>query len=348
LAGGRVPPVRDRNAGRILDSRLVRSPWRGELHIHAARDLARAGGAEERFDIAGGGFLNLDTYRRALELPEARLVCLLGEGSFHQLHGGIATNAPIERFMERFGLWNSQYRAIRGRDFEVVVPEGGPTFLGVLPPAALLHFMRLATRPLPGLPKPPLGPQFDRELWSLAPPVRAADATVAALLDLAHQEFRAGRWTASAAVARLARERAPKEPEPQRLLSLLAPWLPPHDMPPYWLKETETYYLALGEAHRILGENDKSARYYHTALAAKPDLPQAHIGLAMLRMPGPIYYEWLDRFHAALAPPTVIEIAFTTARRAMVRPPSIAIGVDPNPKIEFPSGQAAFFRTIGD
>ena len=53
-------------------------------------------------------------------------------------------------------------------------------------------------------------------------------------------------------------------------------------------------------------------------------------------MPGPIYYEWLDRLHAALAPPTVIEIGvYNGASLAKVRPPSIAIGVDPNPKIEF-------------
>ena len=31
------------------------------------------GGVEERFDAPGGGFLNLDTFRRAVEMPEAQL-----------------------------------------------------------------------------------------------------------------------------------------------------------------------------------------------------------------------------------------------------------------------------------
>src|ERR1700741_526568 len=48
------------------------------------------GGVAERFDAAGGGLLNLDMLRRALELPGSLLVALLGEGTLHQLHGGIA------------------------------------------------------------------------------------------------------------------------------------------------------------------------------------------------------------------------------------------------------------------
>ncbi|MGH8474252.1 MAG: glycosyltransferase, partial [Methylococcales bacterium] len=50
-------------------------------------------GMDEGFDAPGGGLVNLDTYSRAIELPDAQLVLLLGEGTFHQLHGGIATNA---------------------------------------------------------------------------------------------------------------------------------------------------------------------------------------------------------------------------------------------------------------
>jgi hypothetical protein len=141
-----------------------------------------------------------------------------------------------------------QYRDIRGRDFEVAVPEI-TTFVGTLPRPALAHFVRLATRPLPSHGDPPLGLGFDRDLWALAPPIKPTNPTISALIDLAHQEFRADRWTAAAAVARLARQLAPDEPEPQRLLSMLASWLPPHNIPPDWLKERETYYLALGEAN---------------------------------------------------------------------------------------------------
>ena len=50
------------------------------------------GGFDEAFDYPGGGLLNLDFYRRACERPETELVILLGEGSFHQYHGGATTD----------------------------------------------------------------------------------------------------------------------------------------------------------------------------------------------------------------------------------------------------------------
>ena len=59
-----------------------------------------------------GGFLNMDTYIRACEMPDSELVMLLGERTFHQLHGGDGGRKPEEvqracaRFMMReFGKW---------------------------------------------------------------------------------------------------------------------------------------------------------------------------------------------------------------------------------------------------
>lgn len=74
------------------------------------------GGADERFDLPGGGFVNLDIYKRALEAPGVTPVQIIGEGSFHQLHGGVTTNsaaAQREAMQERF---RQQYRMIRGDD----------------------------------------------------------------------------------------------------------------------------------------------------------------------------------------------------------------------------------------
>ena len=73
---------------------LSLSGWFGPLGeancLFLRREVWRElGGCEERFDMPGDGLLNLDTYRRALELPGARLVTLAGEGSFHQFHGGV-------------------------------------------------------------------------------------------------------------------------------------------------------------------------------------------------------------------------------------------------------------------
>lgn len=71
------------------------------------------GGFEEAFDQPGGGFVNLDFYRRACERPGAPLVILLGEGSFHQIHGGVSTNASWQENARLGAEWVAQYERIR-------------------------------------------------------------------------------------------------------------------------------------------------------------------------------------------------------------------------------------------
>src|SRR5262249_52401890 len=129
------------------------------------------------------------------------------------------------------------------------------------------------------------------------------------------------------------RERSPNEQE-LRMLSLVAASLPAGCPPD--AKRTE-YHLALAEAHRILGENEAAATNYRAALTHNPNLPQAHLGLAGLRMPGDNYLVWLDRLYRALSPDTVIEIGvYHGESLALLRPPTIAIGIDPNPAVVLP------------
>jgi hypothetical protein len=76
------------------------------------------GGFEERFSSPGGGLVNLDFYRRACQAPDTELFCLAGEGSFHQIHGGITTggdDGPASRFEDM----RAEYQAIRGEPFEI-------------------------------------------------------------------------------------------------------------------------------------------------------------------------------------------------------------------------------------
>jgi len=71
------------------------------------------GGYDARFASPGGGLVNLDTYKRACALPDSQLIVLLGEGTFHQFHDGIATNSktsPHELFAE-------EYLRLRGKSF---------------------------------------------------------------------------------------------------------------------------------------------------------------------------------------------------------------------------------------
>jgi glycosyltransferase involved in cell wall biosynthesis len=82
------------------------------------------GGYDERFASPGGGFANLDVFARACELPRTMPILLLGEGTFHQVHGGVATNAADPPFE----AWAREYEAIRGQPFKP--PHVSPLFVG--------------------------------------------------------------------------------------------------------------------------------------------------------------------------------------------------------------------------
>ena len=63
------------------------------------------GGYDEAFASPGGGLVNIDTLVRALELPGALPVLMIGEATFHQVHGGVTTNRePDARALGR-ALW---------------------------------------------------------------------------------------------------------------------------------------------------------------------------------------------------------------------------------------------------
>ncbi|MEM6280829.1 MAG: glycosyltransferase family A protein [Chloroflexota bacterium] len=85
----------------------------------------KLGGFDERFDMPGGGLVNLDFYRRACEYHDTVLIVMLGEGSFHQMHGGIMTNQYEQAYRSKLG---PQYREITGRRFQPPVKK--PVYWG--------------------------------------------------------------------------------------------------------------------------------------------------------------------------------------------------------------------------
>src|SRR5262245_12354165 len=88
------------------------------------------GGFDTRFDLPGGGLLNLAFFISALEREASPLVMLLGEGTFHQFHGGASTG-PASVAQDAFAEWAEQYRRIRGKPWQH--PSKAMTFLGRLP-----------------------------------------------------------------------------------------------------------------------------------------------------------------------------------------------------------------------
>jgi hypothetical protein len=93
-------------------------------------DFLALGGMDEAFASPGGGLVNLDFFNRAHGLPGVRPVMLLGEATFHQFHGGVATNVP--RAEHPWARMAAEYEAIRGKPY--ANEAGPPDFAGSLSP----------------------------------------------------------------------------------------------------------------------------------------------------------------------------------------------------------------------
>lgn len=104
--------------------------------------VSRLGGFDERFQTVGGGLVNLDLFRRACELPGAQLVVVLGEGSFHQMHGGVSSNASAEAQQQKWEVFEREYSEIRGIPY--AVPSVPVEYLGHCPPEGMAYLRQSA------------------------------------------------------------------------------------------------------------------------------------------------------------------------------------------------------------
>ena len=81
-------------------------------------------GLDPQFKSPGGGLVNLDTWTRALELPNVNPMILFGEATFHQIHGGVATNGTVDTISTFF----DEYEKIRGHEY--IGPQVEVSLLG--------------------------------------------------------------------------------------------------------------------------------------------------------------------------------------------------------------------------
>jgi hypothetical protein len=95
------------------------------------------GGLDERFGLPGGGLVNHDVYRRACALQGVELIVLLGEGTFHQFHGGAATTRR-----HSWDEMHAEYQAITGRPHQP--PGNPPLYMGPARPGLLRLLERSA------------------------------------------------------------------------------------------------------------------------------------------------------------------------------------------------------------
>ncbi|HUB15402.1 MAG TPA: class I SAM-dependent methyltransferase [Acetobacteraceae bacterium] len=85
------------------------------------------GGWDAGFVSPGGGLANHDTWARACADPTACVIMLLGEATFHQVHGGVATNNPNPPM----ALFHAEYQRLRGHPYRP--PTRQSLYFGSLP-----------------------------------------------------------------------------------------------------------------------------------------------------------------------------------------------------------------------
>jgi cephalosporin hydroxylase/predicted O-methyltransferase YrrM len=100
------------------------------------RLLEQVGGMDEGFSMPGGGFVNLDFFERMVSSPDVNRVDILGEGSFHQIHGGTTTNATEDAArLDLIKSYYNHYAELKGRAFQA--PTRQAYYVGTLPDGAL-------------------------------------------------------------------------------------------------------------------------------------------------------------------------------------------------------------------
>ncbi|MBE9640903.1 glycosyltransferase family 2 protein [Salipiger mangrovisoli] len=98
--------------------------------VVVARELFEAvEGFDVRFTSPGGGLVNQHFRNRVLARPGVTLVQILGEGVFHQVHGGVATNVPMKQ--HPVGRYRQEYMDIIGEEF-AALPVSTPLYIGSL------------------------------------------------------------------------------------------------------------------------------------------------------------------------------------------------------------------------
>jgi glycosyltransferase involved in cell wall biosynthesis len=138
------------------------------------------GGMDERFASTAGGLVNLDTFTRAVEASEGRVILLLGEGTFHQIHGGFATNAVHDQRRRRMRAMYREYALIRGTSY--VPPTIEPICIGSIPRvgAEVLHTASRLREERDLLARKVANMQASY-IYRLAKPIRVASAWIRSL-----------------------------------------------------------------------------------------------------------------------------------------------------------------------
>lgn len=108
-------------------------PYESSFFVMKKTHFIKLGGFDERFQSPGGGLVNHAFLNKVVEKQEFDYTVLLGEGSFHQFHGGVATNATPDNLP--MNLFLNEYQSIYNTPFEVrpEIEESNINYVGSMP-----------------------------------------------------------------------------------------------------------------------------------------------------------------------------------------------------------------------
>ncbi|MGZ5154292.1 MAG: glycosyltransferase [Burkholderiales bacterium] len=105
--------------------------------------LEEAGGFDERYVSMGGGLINPALQAALYEIAGVEFVIILGEGTFHQYHGGATSGTPWTQIPDMLDDFNREFREIYGKEYKVAV-EPKPRYVGHMPEQAMRFLPKFA------------------------------------------------------------------------------------------------------------------------------------------------------------------------------------------------------------
>lgn len=131
--------------------------WESNCLFVPASLVRQSGPFDESFAMPGGGYANLELYERLASTPGVTSVTILGEGSFHQVHGGTTTNqSEVDARHQELSSYSEHFRDVRGRAYR---GHGKPThYVGAMRPNAMRSRARRQKAANFFRPKDPIGP----------------------------------------------------------------------------------------------------------------------------------------------------------------------------------------------